>query len=353
MSDRERLTVALFVGDDVASYSLMNSAVRVLVSLDARVYIVHPIEKSAVGYTDGAWGAVNGSNHASLPYTSTPAEAGSPQALVLYRFWERQVLNEHVIPFLLRDPPISEVGLLPSRQLEQVFHPNVHTMRVRDLCDPSVLEMLHIRKVNCGIAIGCSERPRSPLISYFREAASGTRSPRLVNVHPGIFPEYQGVMSHFYAMVNGSPHSGYTLHQVTEEGDNGAVLGLRRSRLDYNRSLLWNSFALANEGAALITQYLHRLAHGTEITGIIETGHFSQIYSQPGEVELSEFQNAGCVTVQPEEDVLIYTQKILSGIPGSGSLATQLLRLAKRSVRQIEFGAIAFDKGRPLKAHER
>lgn len=341
MSERERLTVALFVGNDVASYLLMNSAVRILVSLDARVFVIQAPDRAPHGVSlDSAQrGSLSGAASA-LGVGAFPSEQGATHELELLRFWERRVLNELVIPFLLRDPPLSEVGLLPARQLESIFHPNVHTLRVRDLTDHSTLDHLHARGINCGIVLGAGARVRSPLMNYFRAAGAGTNAPRFINLHPGLLPQFRGKMSHFYAMARGETHSGYTLHQVTEEGDSGPVLGLRRSRLDYSRSLLWNSFTLASEGASLLTHYLHLLAHGAAVTGSVQDEYVAGSFSAPGEVELAEFREAGCTTVCPEEDVAIYTQRILNGIPGAGMLASQLTKLAQRKAPGIELHTI-------------
>lgn len=48
---------------------------------------------------------------------------------------------------------------------------------------------------------------------------------RIVNIHPSLLPKYKGLHTHARAIEAGDPQAGCSVHLVTEELDDGEVLG--------------------------------------------------------------------------------------------------------------------------------
>lgn len=84
-----------------------------------------------------------------------------------------------------------------------------------------------------------------------------------MNGHGGILPDYRGLWSEYWALVNGQPDKiGCTIHQLTARVDRGAVIG--RSTLMPDRDESLASLRTRNQ-ALLVRTYLavvEQLAHG-------------------------------------------------------------------------------------------
>lgn len=48
---------------------------------------------------------------------------------------------------------------------------------------------------------------------------------RMLNIHPSLLPKYRGLNTHARALEAGDSHHGCTVHAVTEELDDGEILG--------------------------------------------------------------------------------------------------------------------------------
>jgi len=83
----------------------------------------------------------------------------------------------------------------------------------------------------------------------------GGRASRLLNLHPGRLPDYRGVMTLLHQLAAEDLCGPATLHQVSPEWDDGAVLATTTARLSSNASLLSNYMrAGADAGAFLMAQ---------------------------------------------------------------------------------------------------
>lgn len=51
---------------------------------------------------------------------------------------------------------------------------------------------------------------------------------RMLNIHPSLLPDYKGLDTHARALADGQSHAGCSVHLVTEELDDGRVLGQTR-----------------------------------------------------------------------------------------------------------------------------
>ena len=91
--------------------------------------------------------------------------------------------------------------------------------------------------------------------------------PRLgvLNLHSGVLPDYKGVMATFWAMLNGEPNIGATLHRIVDSGiDTGPVIGICRIPADCTSSYLANVLRLYGPGCGLVERALEQLENGRE-----------------------------------------------------------------------------------------
>lgn len=101
----------------------------------------------------------------------------------------------------------------------------------------------------------CHQILKEPLISL---APLG-----VVNVHPGVLPDYRGIQPYFWELSEGSPRAGATLHLIEDEQiDAGGVLGRASFPTTPGMSVQLNYFLTTKCAAALLPDCLTALDEG-------------------------------------------------------------------------------------------
>ena len=81
-------------------------------------------------------------------------------------------------------------------------------------------------------------------------------APRGWNLHPSLLPSFRGVSPVFWALAEGVPESGSTLHRLTAELDGGAILRQARIKVEDVESYFSLYRKCAERGAGLIVEAL-------------------------------------------------------------------------------------------------
>lgn len=81
-------------------------------------------------------------------------------------------------------------------------------------------------------------------------------APRGWNLHPSLLPSFRGVSPVFWALAEGVPESGATLHRLTPEVDGGGILRRSRIRIEDVESYFSLYRKCAERGAGLIVEAL-------------------------------------------------------------------------------------------------
>lgn len=101
----------------------------------------------------------------------------------------------------------------------------------------------------------CHQILREPLISL----------PRLgiVNVHPGLLPDFRGIQPYFWELSEGSPEAGATLHLIEDERvDAGGVLGRTSFAVEAGMSVQLNYYQTIRSASSLLPDCLAALEAG-------------------------------------------------------------------------------------------
>ena len=125
--------------------------------------------------------------------------------------------------------------------------PWVKHLPARGVNEPEVLE--RIREFN----------PDLILLVFFNQIVSKelrALSPRVWNLHPSLLPSFRGVSPVFWALEEGMGTAGATLHEVTDELDQGPFRGQVRIRVQDVDSYFSLYRKCAQEGADLILKAL-------------------------------------------------------------------------------------------------
>ena len=234
-------------------------------------------------------------------------------------FFERQLLQEHVIPFLGSSARTGAVSLTVD-QMKSRYGIFVET--ISDVNKLSFLEFLHSHHIDAGISLRCYQRFGKRILQYFR-------SPHcLLNLHPGILPSYRGVMTAIRAMSNGEREFGYTLHHVNEHYDSGDILEIRTHPIDYRKSMLHVMGDVYDIGVEMVLDSIESLAHGTPLPASSQSAAGSQYYTFPTEEELGAYRMKGIHLVDPPAICDLLIQSFAP--PGDEKALQQVIEKAAR-----------------------
>ena len=98
----------------------------------------------------------------------------------------------------------------------------------------------------------------------------------VINLHSGILPGYQGVMSTFRAMINGDENIGTTLHFIEDSSiDSGPIIARSKTVARYDKSYLWNVLSLYSGGCVNVLRAIQSVAKGVMLNAEYQNGDAS------------------------------------------------------------------------------
>mgnify|MGYP000925361430 CR=1 FL=1 len=270
---RKHKKIVLFIGSDISSQMLVNKLV--------------PAMQSA-GYTPVIY----------LP-RHKPSGKMPPQDLQDLAFYERRMTNEFIYPLM------NAQGLLPGawnftpEQLATVY--NIEVKEIDDINNPAfVAGLINDEFLSGGISIRCYQKFGSEIIGVFEEKGF------LWNLHPGILPQYRGVMTLIRAMANGETETSYSLHVIDRKWDAGPLLDIRPQPLRSDKPMLSNYCDLAPSGVPIIIENMDKFFAGCLQTEIPQPPETASYYTFPTPQELADYNGQGLKLVDPEEMAKIY-----------------------------------------------
>jgi methionyl-tRNA formyltransferase len=109
------------------------------------------------------------------------------------------------------------------------------------------------------------------------------------------------MMATFWAMLNGAPDIGSTLHYIVDPGiDTGPVVGRAPQPLDRLRTYLSNVLSLYPPGCRMVIAAVHGIDTG-ESTGRAEQPREARYSSTPEAADIARFEHAGFRLVDGSE----------------------------------------------------
>ncbi|HPM75807.1 MAG TPA: formyltransferase family protein [bacterium] len=131
--------------------------------------------------------------------------------------------------------------------------PRVKTAGVNS---PAFLEFVRSNDVDLVVSVA------SPVL--FKKELLQTPKRGCINYHSALLPRYRGIQPLFWALLNGEPEVGVTVHEMDRKLDNGPILVQQRIPVeagDTLHSLYWKTFAV---GPAALLAALDLLEAGEE-----------------------------------------------------------------------------------------
>ncbi len=139
-----------------------------------------------------------------------------------------------------------------------------------------------------------------------QEAAIGTATLGVMNLHSGLLPQYRGVMPTFRAMLAGDREIGTTLHWILDSTiDTGPIIAKSRQTLVRHLSYSEQVTSLYTAGTALMIDAIEDLERQRLAVPLCssqtESPNHGQYYGFPTEADCQAFLQAGWVLV-PDQD---------------------------------------------------
>ncbi len=258
-----KLTVAFIVGSDVTAHSIVN---RITPALLAQGHTTH------------------------LVYTRGAPKKSAPQALRQLFFVEHTLLQEHAYPFIDRHGKPSPSHPNSPEGWRALGTDLVQVHEVADVNDPDFVDSLDDLRLDLAVSVRCYQRFREPIIERLGGRDAGSA---LLNLHPGLLPEYRGVMTSLRSMQDGAAETGFSLHHVEPEFDTGRVVARTVCPLDYSLSVLENMALNYRSAADLIFGVIYELSRADELAASDQDDSVARYHSYAGEDDLAELQERG------------------------------------------------------------
>lgn len=286
MKTHVNLNIAFFVGSDLASHLILNKTVKILIKDGIRPYVFF-IPQSL--------------NSSALP------------GLKELFFYERQLLNDYVYPFIDRQKRASESAqLLTIRQFRKLYGNKLHVQILANVNDAEFLRFLEKNRITAGVSIRCYQKFSQEIIDYFNKKIAILHQPFFVNLHPGLLPEYRGVTTYCRAMQNQEKKAGFTLHFIDQYWDAGPIISKDPQPLDYSLSVVENMCLHVDSASTLLISVIQKLSFGKMIKSKEQKKGKSAYYSHATKSDFIDFRKKKIKLVRPKQIMDLIFKKYLS-----------------------------------------
>lgn len=119
--------------------------------------------------------------------------------------------------------------------------------------------------------------------------------PRLgvVNLHPGLLPDYRGIQPYFWELCEGAERAGATLHLIEDESiDSGAILGHISYAVQPGMSVQLNYYLTCRAAARLLPECLTGLESGI-LSPRTQDGDAGAYYKWPDSAAFDRLERRG------------------------------------------------------------
>ena len=134
--------------------------------------------------------------------------------------------------------------------------------------------------------------------------------PRLgvLNLHSGLLPRYQGILTTLHSLIEGQDEVGCTLHYIDSPAiDAGPVIDTFSLAVDRERSLLWHVAQLYPGGCTLIARAVEALSQGRKPEHLAQDpSEQAEYYGLPEAEHFAALQKTGFDVWQRRDGLELY-----------------------------------------------
>ncbi len=181
-------------------------------------------------------------------------------------------------------PKVLARGAIFRRLRATCRRQNIPFQRAENVMSPETLTF--VREFNPDVIVSlCHQILKEPLISL---APLG-----IVNVHPGLLPDFRGIQPYFWELSEGSKRAGATLHLIEDESvDTGGVLARASYAPTPGMSVQLNYYLTIQSAARLLPDCLAALQNG-ELTPKVQAENEGAYYRWPDSAAFERLRAQG------------------------------------------------------------
>ncbi|WP_206483670.1 formyl transferase [Thalassotalea sp. G2M2-11] len=133
-----------------------------------------------------------------------------------------------------------------------------------------------------------------------REACINIPTKGVINLHSGILPKYRGVMATFWAMLNGEPNIGTTLHTIDDGSiDTGKIIKVSKIPIKHGQSYLQHTLELYQQGVEDIIDATNTLSSNDKLSTTPQA-QTNSYFTFPSAEDLVQFEQKGLTLVNEQ-----------------------------------------------------
>jgi len=172
----------------------------------------------------------------------------------------------------------------------KLFYPEV--TRTGKVCRQNGIPIFYASDVHwpANIEIITQLKPDIILSAYFNQLIKEpilSFPAEVLNIHPGILPEYRGLDPLLQQIIHGEDHLGMTLHRVDETFDTGEILRQKTMLRDKTKSLFELYMEIWEQGVDMLEDYI--LFGKQPIENLTERQQRSSYFSWPTKKDVQIF----------------------------------------------------------------
>jgi methionyl-tRNA formyltransferase len=127
----------------------------------------------------------------------------------------------------------------------------------------------------------------------------------LWNLHTGLLPKYKGVFIPYRSIENNEEFYGWTLHEIANDIDTGAIIATDKLPLNPNKPVLDTYLDMTDRGVAMIMGALLFYQKRGELKGIPQVMDKDSYFTYPVRAEMQRWNNRGIIFA--DDIVKVYT----------------------------------------------
>jgi methionyl-tRNA formyltransferase len=160
----------------------------------------------------------------------------------------------------------------------------IRLLRLDDVNAPDFIATLGSMDPDLVISVSCPQIFHRPLLDL----------PRLgcLNVHSALLPKYRGMLPTFWALVNGEPETGVTVHRMVEGIDGGDIILQRRVPIAADETLLSLMRKTKRMAADLVLESIKEFDAGT-VSPMSNPADEGSYFSFPTRADVDRFRALG------------------------------------------------------------
>lgn len=224
-------------------------------------------------------------------------------------FYERTLFSQVLLPYLKNQ--VNKGNYVDLDALAKKYEVNYEYCHLINSYDASqfILEKAKEWHIDLAVSIRCIVKFDDHLINYF----VNSNDHYFWNLHPGILPQYRGILPVFNSMLNHEINYGLTLLRVSKKLDSGAIIDSISSAIDYSKSMLLNTLDLIPSGVDLIIKTLLKVSKNEKLPVLIQNEAQKGFYSFPTKDEIERFKSHGLSLYSKEEIIKVMQDQYLTG----------------------------------------